>query len=69
MTDFDKTSRLLKRNKSPWSNNNIPLKTSPKIQKIVEDAGLFVKTKQITPKINTTFHKPQTDEDWKKSQN
>ena len=65
MTDFDKTLRLLKRNKSQWSNNNIPLKTSPKIQKIVEDAGLFVKTKQITPQINTTFHKPQTDQECK----
>ena len=53
-------------------NNNVPLKTlrnSQTIDKIVEDSGMFInpkqiKSKQITPNINATFNRPQTEQEW-----
>ena len=53
-------------------NNNVPLKTlrnSQTIDKIVEDSDMFInpkqiKSKQITPTINTTFNRPQTEQEW-----
>jgi len=46
MTDSNETLRLLRRHGSPWDSKNVPLetlRTSPKVQKLVEDAGLLVK--------------------------
>jgi triacylglycerol esterase/lipase EstA (alpha/beta hydrolase family) len=76
MTDFNETLRLLRRHGSPFDSQNVPLKTlrtSPKVKKIVEDAGLVVKPKlqktqpttELKHNTHVNFQKPQTDEEWK----
>jgi len=85
MTDFNEELRLLERRghrTSPWDNRTVlknVLRTSPKIQKLIDDAGLVIKPKpQKTetrgvylddatppPKKSTIFKRPQTDEEWK----
>jgi hypothetical protein len=87
MTDFNEALGLLERRghrPSPWDNRTVlkhVLKTSPKIQKVIDDAGLVIKPKpQKTetrgvsatpppkpkqPKKSTMFKRPQTDEEWK----